>query len=206
MGPAASSPSRRLSTSGLGEPPANGRIGDCCGEDCPFHPGRQAARFGLCCSRAVAGAPIWTVDAQNGRRPGFHRAPSLCAARTFLWPARGQRPSSLPSSSVVNVRRFAAVGSRRCVETVVPKGRFELPRGCPHYALNVARLPVPPLRLALASAEPTAGLEPATCCLRNSAKIEASLRSIVACFALVQAQFPLVTAPQRLRATEGQHA
>lgn len=29
---------------------------------------------------------------------------------------------------------------------VVPKGRFELPRGCPHYALNVARLPVPPLR------------------------------------------------------------
>ncbi|MFQ3574712.1 MAG: GAF domain-containing protein, partial [Thermodesulfovibrionales bacterium] len=25
-----------------------------------------------------------------------------------------------------------------------PKGRFELPRGHPHYALNVARLPVPP--------------------------------------------------------------
>lgn len=24
---------------------------------------------------------------------------------------------------------------------VVPKGRFELPRGYPHYALNVARLP-----------------------------------------------------------------
>ena len=29
---------------------------------------------------------------------------------------------------------------------LVPKGRFELPRGHPHYALNVARLPVPPLR------------------------------------------------------------
>ena len=29
---------------------------------------------------------------------------------------------------------------------LVPKGRFELPRGYPHYALNVARLPVPPLR------------------------------------------------------------
>ena len=28
----------------------------------------------------------------------------------------------------------------------VPKGRFELPRGYPHYALNVARLPIPPLR------------------------------------------------------------
>src|SRR5579883_1849151 len=28
----------------------------------------------------------------------------------------------------------------------VPKGRFELPRANAHYALNVARLPVPPLR------------------------------------------------------------
>jgi hypothetical protein len=28
----------------------------------------------------------------------------------------------------------------------VPKGRFELPRPYGHYALNVARLPVPPLR------------------------------------------------------------
>jgi hypothetical protein len=32
--------------------------------------------------------------------------------------------------------------------TLVPKGRFELPRGYPHYALNVARLPIPPLRPA----------------------------------------------------------
>ncbi len=30
----------------------------------------------------------------------------------------------------------------------VPKGRFELPRPYGHYTLNVARLPVPPLRLA----------------------------------------------------------
>src|SRR3954466_6532762 len=30
----------------------------------------------------------------------------------------------------------------------VPKGRFELPRGYPPYPLNVASLPVPPLRLA----------------------------------------------------------
>ena len=28
----------------------------------------------------------------------------------------------------------------------VPKGRFELPRASAHYALNVARLPIPPLR------------------------------------------------------------
>src|SRR3954452_7666887 len=36
----------------------------------------------------------------------------------------------------------------RTRNATVPKGRFELPRGYPHYALNVARLPVPPLRLA----------------------------------------------------------
>ena len=29
---------------------------------------------------------------------------------------------------------------------MVPKGGLEPPRGNPHYALNVARLPVPPLR------------------------------------------------------------
>lgn len=32
----------------------------------------------------------------------------------------------------------------------MPKGRFELPRPYGHYALNVARLPVPPLRPAVA--------------------------------------------------------
>ena len=56
--------------------------------------------------------------------------------------------------------------------SAVPKGRFELPRGYPHYALNVARLPVPPLRLVLRppsrGPEPTSGLEPETCCLRNN--------------------------------------
>ena len=31
---------------------------------------------------------------------------------------------------------------------LVPKERFELSRAHAHYALNVARLPVPPLRLA----------------------------------------------------------
>ena len=30
---------------------------------------------------------------------------------------------------------------RRMISAVVPKGRFELPRPCGHYALNVARLP-----------------------------------------------------------------
>ena len=32
---------------------------------------------------------------------------------------------------------------------MVPKGGFEPPRGCPHQTLNLARLPVPPLRHAL---------------------------------------------------------
>ena len=35
----------------------------------------------------------------------------------------------------------------------MPKGRFELPRGYPHYALNVARLPIPPLRRVAPVAE-----------------------------------------------------
>jgi hypothetical protein len=36
---------------------------------------------------------------------------------------------------------------------MVPKGRLELPRPYGHYALNVARLPIPPLRrVALSSA------------------------------------------------------
>src|SRR5829696_4159792 len=47
LGPATSSPSWRLSTSGLGEQPANGRFGDCCGEDCPFHPGGRPPVWSL---------------------------------------------------------------------------------------------------------------------------------------------------------------
>src|SRR5579883_1178356 len=45
----------------------------------------------------------------------------------------------------------------------VPKGRFELPRASAHYALNVARLPVPPLRPAGWSTEVgETGFEPVT--------------------------------------------
>jgi hypothetical protein len=160
-GPATSSPSWRLSTSGLGEQPASGRFGDCCGEDCPFHPGcpglvsvalarLPARRSGL----STAGCPA--------RLPGFHQAPLLCAARTFLWRLHASDHPCPPQSSVVNVR--TGVSGRQGVKVaggyipchpvtprpshprLVPKGRFELPRGYPHYALNVARLPVPPLR------------------------------------------------------------
>jgi hypothetical protein len=141
-----------------------------------------ARRFGLCCSRAARRAPIWTVDArETARLPGFHRAPMLCAARTFLWRRNASDHPCPPHASVVNVLALLAPG-RDAVErrasapdvrgSAVPKGRFELPRGYPHYALNVARLPVPPLRPVLRppsrGPEPTSGLEPETCCLRNS--------------------------------------
>src|SRR5439155_892045 len=49
---------------------------------------------------------------------------------------------------------------------VVPKARLELARGYPHYALNVARLPIPPLRHMLSrcvlSVVGRSGLEPLT--------------------------------------------
>jgi hypothetical protein len=48
---------------------------------------------------------------------------------------------------------------------MVPKEGFEPSRPNGHYALNVARLPIPPLRHEV---EPTIGFEPMTCCLRNS--------------------------------------
>ena len=48
---------------------------------------------GFWCSHALRRA---NVDCPRGepRCPGFRRAPSLCAARTFLWSAKDQRPSS----------------------------------------------------------------------------------------------------------------
>jgi hypothetical protein len=150
-----------------------------------------ARRFGLCCSRAACRVPIWTVDARSpARLPGFHQAPVLCAARTFLWRRNASDHPCPPHASVVNVQRLrlgcrgvrvSGYQAQTFVPTpcypatqspsksAVPKGRFELPRGYPHYALNVARLPVPPLRLVLrppsTGPEPTSGLEPATCSL-----------------------------------------
>src|SRR5215213_3312553 len=92
-GPATSSPSWRLSTSGLGEQPVSGRFGDCCGEDCPFHPGgcpsvwslllsRGTPRANLDCRRAVARAP-------PRLSPGTR---ALCSSDFPLAPKR-QRPS-----------------------------------------------------------------------------------------------------------------
>ena len=106
---------------------------------------RGMPRANLDCRRAVA-----------ARLPGFHRAPSLCAARTFLWRRNASDHPCPLHASVVNVRARSMRGDADATsalhhrsESAVPKGRFELPRGYPHYALNVARLPVPPLRLVL---------------------------------------------------------
>ena len=165
LGPATSSPSWRLSTSGLGEQPASGRFGDCCGEDCPFHPGGRPPVWSLLLSR---GTPRANLDC----RRAVSRAPprlspgtrALCSSDFPLAPKR-QRPS-LPTPCL-GCQSADARG-----RLTVPKGRFELPRGYPHYALNVARLPVPPLRPVVRppfdGPEPTSGLEPGTCCLRNS--------------------------------------
>src|SRR5215218_4956290 len=167
-GPATSSPSWRLSTSGLGEQPASGRFGDCCGEDCPFHPGGDPPVWSLLLSR---GMPRANLDC----RRAISRAPprlspgtrALCSSDFPLAPKR-QRPS-LPTPCLscqcagltqvvghgyrVMGRRFRPIpyDPRPITRqgSAVPKGRFELPRGYPHYALNVARLPVPPLRLVV---------------------------------------------------------
>src|SRR5262245_47743584 len=104
---------RLLSTFGLGERPDNGRVGDCCGEDCPFHPAlrgslEQRTRFGLCCSRAVARAPIWTVGV--GTPPRL--SPGTLALRSSDFPLTPGGPAIiLPfASSVVNVQARRRTG------------------------------------------------------------------------------------------------
>src|SRR5215211_4360914 len=123
---------RLLSSSGLGEQPVNGRVGDCCREDCPFHPVAavtRGRRNGLCCSHAFA--------CQSGlstpkRRPGFHRAPSLCAARTFLWPGPAIiLPNHTPGCQSAGAEALTLATAFTVSRALVPKGRFELPRAMP---------------------------------------------------------------------------
>ena len=180
-GPATSSPSWRLSTSGLGEQPASGRFGDCCGEDCPFHPGKP-----VLVSVALARSPARQsgLSAPVGASPAFTGHPrsvqlglssdALAPATILAHPSSGYQCAGPLSKQIPSA--VVSAWSEHCLRrSAVPKGRFELPRGYPHYALNVARLPIPPLRLAAcvdssrpAAPEPTSGLEPETCCLRNS--------------------------------------
>ena len=78
-------------------------------------------------------------------------------------------PVSWLSSPISRNNKTGPFGPVLYKEILVPKGRFELPRGYPHYALNVARLPFRHFGMkCCGDLEPNAGLEPATCCLRNS--------------------------------------
>ena len=107
-----------LSTFGLGEQPACGRIGDCCGEDCPFQPRRsRPSRNGFCCSRVCA-----------TRRYGLSTPESV--SLTF---ARHPRSMQLGLSSRLQESPATVLPCHfdqllMCSdETLVPKGRLELP-------------------------------------------------------------------------------
>jgi hypothetical protein len=77
---------------------------------------------------------------------------------------------------------------------MVPKGRFELPRPYGHYALNVARLPVPPLRLvALASAGKYSTVSMAS----SNGFIVRGLQRLDG----IRGRFPALRRPSRVRAT-----
>ena len=169
---------RLLSTFGLGEPPSApcGRV----------RPDRRLQRGGLpvspgvrrfvtvalaaCAAPAHPGQRNWPVpqDCRCPKTP-LRLSPDtvLCAVRTFLWHLC-QRPSRAFTRIRLSKGRTASGAGgvrlqKRC--EVVPKEGFEPSRPNGHYALNVARLPIPPLRHEV---EPTIGFEPMTCCLRNS--------------------------------------
>lgn len=103
--------------------------------------------------------------------PAFTGHP--CSAQLGL----SSNPQGISGHPLFSASEYSHGNVREPVSTFmesgpVPRGRFELPRGYPHYALNVARLPVPPHRhdsgVCPPGMEPTRGLEPRTCCLRNS--------------------------------------
>ena len=84
----------------FGEPPAGGPVGDCCGEDCPFHSvyllgpwALQDNGTGLCCShrrliRHQTPVPMWTVRARDQALPPLNAGhPALCSS-DFPLPSR----------------------------------------------------------------------------------------------------------------------
>jgi hypothetical protein len=97
--------------------------------------------------------PIWTVGRLTPVSLAFTRHPALCSSDFPLASSRNQRPSFFlafaPTIADHALQSFVKVQPaplRRGQEEWVPKGRLELPRPYEHYALNVARLPIPPLR------------------------------------------------------------
>ena len=110
----------------------------------PFSPARR--RSGLCCSHPPEGGRRSGLSTLLPTPPWLNtRHPALCSSDFPLARRADQRPS-IPASLG---KEPPAVARGRC--DMVPKGRLELPWANAHYALNVARLPVPPLRLSLVS-------------------------------------------------------
>lgn len=98
--------------------------------------------------------PIWTVNADESTLPWL--SPGTLALCSSDFPLA---PRKAPATILYSLSCNSHVNVRWIVSDPVPRGRFELPRGYPHYALNVARLPVPPHRQDVSSL--VAGSRPA---------------------------------------------
>jgi hypothetical protein len=93
--------------------------------------------------------PIWTVNVTNHASPAFTGHPCSMQLGLSSDPRGASDHSSLPYRQRIRMLRSTSPSCgdgmqpiSGCVrDDAVPKGRFELPRGYPHYALNVARLP-----------------------------------------------------------------
>ena len=114
------------------------------------------------------GTPRANLDCRRLAAPP-RLSPGTLALRSSDFPLTpsGQRPSSPPrprllmchaaSHFATPATRSGAADGRSAIRHrfgPVPKGRFELPRAFAHYALNVARLPVPPLRRGACESRP----------------------------------------------------
>ena len=117
----------------------------------PFslHPANRLAFVAVALATTEVVAPIWTVDG-SPRLPGFHRAPRSTQLGLSSDPWASDHPSSQHHAAMLLAHHLSKYRPHRgrCGQHVVPKGRLELPRPYEHYALNVARLPIPPLRPA----------------------------------------------------------
>ena len=119
----------------------------------------QTRGFGFCCSRALRRA---NLDCQRLRAaPAFTGHP--CSVQLGL--SSDPEGSAAILNSAVSV--FACERARACILCIlewypVPRGRLELPRGYPHYALNVARLPFRHFGLLTSVGPLASGADPGT--------------------------------------------
>ncbi len=126
-GPATSSPPWLLSTSGLGEPPANGRIGDCCGEDCPFHSARRPEATAGLVSVALARAnPHANLDCRRLTAPP-RLSPGTRALRSSDFPLTRVWVSDRPSRPRPHLSRYRPVRER--ASGILSDERHRIPYG-----------------------------------------------------------------------------